>query len=61
MGAKPVVYSWDNKGNKIKQYKGALKGVSAVCANEKYVVAVGLDDNHVVYLWNVNTSKLLCQ
>lgn len=58
MGAKPVVYSWDSTGTKIKEYKGAKKGVSAVIANDNYVVAAGLDDDHYIYVWGKNGNLL---
>ena len=33
MGAKPIVYAWDNNGNKVSEYRGGKKGISAVSAN----------------------------
>lgn len=33
MGAKPSVFAWDSEGEKIREFKGAKKGVSAVIGN----------------------------
>jgi hypothetical protein len=59
MGAKPSVFAWNSDAEKIKEFKGAKKGVSAVLGNEKYVVAACLDDNHEIYLWDYTSGKLL--
>jgi WD40 repeat protein len=59
MGAKPIIYQWSREGSMIQQFKGAKKGVSAVAANEQFLIAAGLDDNHYVYLFSVGSGKLL--
>ena len=61
MGAKPKIFQWNEQCQKVKEYVGAKKGVSAVAANEKYVVGACLDDNHELFLFDVNTAKLLKQ
>ena len=30
MGAKPIIYQWDQSGTQIQSYKGVKKGVSAI-------------------------------
>jgi hypothetical protein len=46
MGAKPIVYQWNSRGEAVQKYRGAKKGVSAIGVNEKYVVAASMDDDH---------------
>lgn len=60
MGAKPAIYRWDSKECKImKSYKGAKKGVSALAVNEKYVVGAGLDDDHYIYVFDLEKGGLI--
>jgi len=33
MGAKNTVYCWDANATKMKEFKGAKKGISAIIAN----------------------------
>jgi hypothetical protein len=35
------------------------KGVSAIAASDKYMVASGLDDDHYLYVFDVRTGALL--
>lgn len=53
MGAKPVIYRWNSKGEQLKSYKGVKKGVSAVAVNAKYLVASGLDDDHYIFVFDI--------
>ena len=59
MGAKPTIFRWDKEGNELKRYKGVLKGVSAIAVNEKYLVASGLDDNHYLYVFDIQKGTLV--
>lgn len=60
MGAKPAIHQWDAScGKPIKTFKGVKKGVSAIAASEKYMVASGLDDDHYLYVFDVRTGALL--
>ena len=43
----------------MQKYRGSKKGVSAVGVNEKYLAAAGLDDNHYLYLFEVDSGKLI--
>lgn len=60
MGAKPIIYQWNQRGEMIHRYRGVTKGVSALGVNEKYLAAAGMDDNHYVYLFDIKTEKLIC-
>jgi hypothetical protein len=59
MGAKPTIYQWDKNGGMIQKYRGAKKSVSAIGVNEKYLVAAGMDDDHNLYLFEVDSGKFL--
>lgn len=60
MGAKPIIHQWTSSGAHIQKYKGAKKGVSAIGVNEKYVAAAGMDDDHYIYIFDIQSGKLLC-
>ena len=59
MGAKPTLYQWDTEGNMVQKYRGAKKGVSAIGVNEKYLAAAGLDDDHYIYMFDIQSGKML--
>lgn len=60
MGAKPVIHRWDKEcGKPLKSYKGVKKGVSAIAVNKKYLVASGLDDDHYVYVFDIESGALV--
>lgn len=59
MGAKPTVFRWNSQGEKVQEFKGAKKGVSAVIGNQSYVVAACLDDDHMMYAWEAKSGKLI--
>ena len=59
MGAKPIIHSWDKDGAPLKSYKGVKEGVSAIAVNDRYLVASGLDDNHYVFVFDINSGTLL--
>ena len=59
MGAKPTIYQWSSEGSMVQSYRGVKKGVSAIGVNKEYLAAAGLDDNHYVYIFLVNSGKLL--
>ena len=59
MGAKPTIFRWDKEGNELKRYKGVKKGVSAVAVNQNYLVASGLDDNHYIYVFDIEKGSLV--
>jgi microtubule-associated protein-like 6 len=59
MGAKPVIYRWSKDGTMIKSYKGAKKGVSALAVNSTYVVGSGLDDDHYLYVFDIEKGGLV--
>lgn len=59
MGAKPILYRWDAKGNMLKSYRGAKKGVSALAVNSKYLVGAGLDDDHYLYVFDKDKGGLI--
>lgn len=51
MGAKPIIYQWNSRGDMIQKYKGAKKGVSALGANSSFLAAAGMDDDHYIYVF----------
>lgn len=59
MGAKPVIYQWDESGEQLKAFKGVKKGVSAIAVCDKYLAASGLDDDHNIFVFNIQTGALL--
>lgn len=59
MGAKPSIFRWNKEGEKLNCYRGVTKGVSALAVNDKYLVASGLDDNHYVYVFDIQKETLL--
>ena len=59
MGAKPIIYQWNANGEMVQRYKGSKKGVSAIGVNEKFMVAAGLDDNHYLYLFQIDSGKMI--
>lgn len=60
MGAKPIVYQWNKKGEMVQKFRGAKKGVSAIGVSDKYLAAAGMDDDHYVYLFELASGKLIC-
>ncbi len=60
MGAKPIIYQWNMEGNMVQKYKGSKKNISAIAISEKYVISACMDDDHHLYLFEINTGKLLC-
>lgn len=59
MGAKPSIFRWNKDTESITCYRGVKKGVSALAANTKYLVASGLDDNHYVFVFDLQKGTLL--
>ena len=59
MGAKPAIYRWNREGEQLKCYKAVKKGVSAIAVNGTYLVASGLDDDHYIYVFDVEKAALL--
>jgi len=59
MGAKPVIHSWDKDGAPLKSFKGVKNGVSALAVGSKYLVASGMDDNHYVFVFDIDKGTLL--
>lgn len=59
MGAKPTIYQWDKRAGIVQKYKGVKKGVSAIGVNSKFLAAAGMDDDHYIYLFEVDSGKLI--
>lgn len=59
MGSKPILYRWDKDGEMIQSYKGCKKGVSALAVNKTYLVGSGLDDDHYMYVFDVEKGGLI--
>lgn len=59
MGAKPSIFRWNKDGEQLTCYRGVKKGVSALAVNDKYLVASGLDDNHYVFVFDIDKGALL--
>ena len=61
MGAKPYIYQWNTEGSMIQKYRGVKKGVIALGVNNKYVAGVGMDDDHKIYLFQIDSGKRICE
>ena len=59
MGDKPIIYRWSREGRELKKYIGIRKGVSAIAVNKRYLVASGLDDNHYIYIFDLEKQHLI--
>lgn len=59
MGAKPAIYRWNTEGQQLKCYKGVKKGVSAIAVNSTHLVASGLDDDHYMYVFDIEKGGLV--
>lgn len=42
----------------VKKYSGMIKGVVALACNERYLAAAGMDDDHIVMVFDRKTGKL---
>ena len=59
MGAKPTIYQWNSRADMVQKYKGAKKGVSALGVSDKHLAAAGMDDDHYIYLFDIDSGKLI--
>ena len=59
MGDKSIIYRWSREGRELKKYIGVRRGVSAIAVNKRYLVASGLDDNHYIYLFDLEKQYLI--
>ena len=48
MGAKPLIYQWNNNGEMIQKYRGAKKSISAIGVNGRYLASASMDDDHYI-------------
>ena len=55
-GPKCPIHEWDTEGNFVKTYKGMVKGVVALACNHRFLAAAGMDDNHIVMVFDRKTG-----
>ena len=55
-GPKCLIHEWDNSGSLIKTYKGMIKGTVALACNDKYLAAAGMDDDHIIIVFDRKTG-----
>ena len=65
VGRTPVVCVWEPAtcGEVIRLNFPAVRGICAVgfCRDAKILAAVGMDDNHTIFLWNWAQGKILAE